>query len=735
MMSPTSAVIGIDLGTTYSLVSVLRDGKSIVLPNAIGELLTPSAVSVDEQGRFLVGAAARARAVTHPERTALAFKRDMGTDRTFQLADHALTPQALSALVLAELKRDAEAALGMPVSEAVVTVPAYFGDLQRQATRDAASIAGLKVERIINEPTAAALAYGLHQRDRELRAVVLDLGGGTFDVTVLEIMEGVIEIQASAGDARLGGEDFDQALLALAASRIAPELLIATAPAESVARLKAACEQAKHRLSSTEETRIVLPGLALSPERTIDVDLPLTRQDAEAAWFELLQRIRAPIQRALRDAGALPSAIEEVLLVGGSTRMPCISRLAAELFGRVPLRTLPPDEAVAMGAAVQAGLKSGDAAVEDLVVTDVAPFTLGVLTSSRFGRQLVADMFSPIIERGTVIPCSRVERFVPIAEGQRKVHFEVFQGEHATCSKNQRLGEYVLDNLPSTNPQENAVDVRFTYDLNGILEVEMKVAATGRTEAFVIEQRPGRLTPEALARAREQMTRFKLHPRDALPNTTVLARADALHAELTGEPRQFLVELIAAFRATLEEVLEADLLLHVRDISHPETDAQKTDVQQVLQGLGIDLAAEATQGSRNWLEILNKIDLLAPETREQLLAQAERETGIVPISAVSGEGCDDLLARIEDMLATNRLIRRYRVPHDQGAAVSWLYQHGEVLDREDRDEWAELIVRLAPVDVERFTRLYRMLPIDDALVADAVSDTSSTETPSGTPSP
>ncbi|MCE9666814.1 Hsp70 family protein [Myxococcus stipitatus] len=554
-MTPSSKppILGIDLGTTYSLVSVFQDGRPVLIPNALGEYLTPSAVALDEQGAYLVGASARARGILHPELAAVAFKRDMGTDRAYRLGDRTFSPQELSSLVLAALKRDAEAFLGVPVEEAVITVPAYFGDPQRQATKDAGAIAGLKVERIINEPTAAALAYGLHERQRELKAVVLDLGGGTFDVTVLEIIEGVVEIQASAGDARLGGEDFDTLLARHLAARLQATKGVDVEPHPAGwARLREACEVAKRRLSLSEATRVSLPGLPVAEDRRLDVDLELTREEAERAWSPALERMRGPIHRALQDASLQPQDIDEVLLVGGSTRMPCIATFAAQVFGRLPLRKLPPDEAIAMGAAVQAAMKAGDQAVDDMVVTDVAPFTLGVSTAAQAGHRHISGIFSPILERGTVIPASRVERYRTMSDFQREIEVEVFQGEHAMCSDNVKLGEFSFAGLPPAPAGEQAIDVRFTYDLNGILEVEVTAVSNGRKEAFVIEQRPGKLSPEQIAEARKQMAALKLHPQDALPNTTALARADALHVQLTGLPREALSSAIARFRLALE---------------------------------------------------------------------------------------------------------------------------------------------------------------------------------------
>jgi len=548
----TRTVIGIDLGTTFSLAASLDGGRPTILPNAVGETLTASAVSLADDGTVLVGAPARARATTHPTRTALAFKRDMGTDRRYDLGARTFTPPELSALVLGQLKRDAELALGRPVDEAVVTVPAYFGDAQRQATRDAGAIAGLTVERIINEPTAAALAYGLHERHRELRAVVLDLGGGTFDVTVLEILEGIVEIQASAGDTRLGGDDFDEALVDLLAARLEASAKVdVRAEVHARARLKEAGEQAKKRLSDAAAVPIAVYELPLPGGRTIHLETTLARADAEAAWAPLLDRMRRPIERALRDASLRPDQIDEVLLVGGSTRMPCVAKLSAQLFGRLPLRTLPPDEAVALGAAVQAGLKSGDAALDDMIVTDVAPFSLGVSSGRRLGRQVVGGLFSPILERGTVIPASREESFSTIEDGQTAITFGVYQGEHSLVRDNKKLGEYTIRGLAPRPAGGHTVRVRFTYDLNGILDVDITDSA-GKLHTLVIEGAPGRLTAAEIAEARKAMGKLKFHAREALPNATVMARAEALFVELVGDARAVLGEAMSRFLLALE---------------------------------------------------------------------------------------------------------------------------------------------------------------------------------------
>ncbi|HYP98053.1 MAG TPA: Hsp70 family protein [Polyangiaceae bacterium] len=548
----TGLHVGIDLGTTYSLVSVVVDGEPRVIKNGLGELLTPSAVHVAEDGTVLVGSAARAKAVTAPNRTALSFKRDMGTNRRFELGGQSFTPEELSALVLQALKQDVETEFGCPIDEAVVTVPAYFGELQRRATRAACDLAGIPVERIINEPTAAALAYGLHEKERELCAAVLDLGGGTFDVTILELMEGVVEIQASAGDLRLGGDDFAAILAAHCQIRLTRDYGIGQLTGAGRARFVEACELAKKRLSSEEQTRIALPALPTT-SGTRDVELSISRAEFEEACLPLVSRMTQVVQRALRDANREPRQIDEVLLVGGATRMPCVVRLASQLFSRLPLRVLPPDEAVALGAAIQVALKKGDSAVGDLVVTDIAPFTLGVASGSHRGSALVQGLFSPIIERGTVLPVSRVENFATLSDNQTRLLLEVYQGEHSLCAKNQKLGQYELNGIPAAPAGTQVIAVRFTYDMNGVLDVDATICSTGQTDEFTIESVPGRLSKKELEQARARFKRLKFHPRDALPNVTALARADALYVELTGEERAVLGGYINQLRVALEQ--------------------------------------------------------------------------------------------------------------------------------------------------------------------------------------
>jgi molecular chaperone HscC len=542
-------IVGIDLGTTYSAVAVMADDGPLVLANVLGERLTPSAVSVADDGALLVGAAARARATTHPGETALSFKRDMGTDRKVSLGGRSMSARELSSLVLRSLKADAEAALGERVVDAVITVPAYFDELGRQHTREAAELAGLRAVRILNEPTAAALVYGLEERGRAERVVVLDLGGGTFDVTVLDVDNGDIRIQSSAGDVRLGGDDFDDALLRLILGRHGK--VLGDPDRVVLARLRSACEAARRRLTDHDTTTLALVDAPLAHGRG-DFEARLSRAEAEAVWAPLLQRIRAPIDRALRDAKTTRAAISEVLLVGGATRMPCVRRLAADLFGRLPLATLPPDLAVAMGAAVQAGLLARHAAVSDLVMTDVAPFTLGVDSTRTLGRHRVDGVFAPILERGTVLPASRTRTFSTIDDLQTSITFHVYQGEHPLCRDNTEISTFQVTGLKPRPAGEESVEVRFTYDENALLEIDFAVVSTGVVDTHVVRSPSSRLTPEQVEAARAAMQRLKVRPREEVPNAVALARAESEFVELVGPAREELGDAIAMFRAVLE---------------------------------------------------------------------------------------------------------------------------------------------------------------------------------------
>jgi molecular chaperone HscC len=542
----THPSLGIDLGTTNSLISVFEDGAPRLIRNAHGHTLTPSVVGVLPGGEVVVGEAARELALTAPERVVAAFKRWMGVEREIELAGRTFTPPELSSLLLASLKRDAESELGREVRRAVVTVPAYFNQLQRAATARAAGLAGLTVERMVNEPTAAALTYGFHHRDRDRRLVVFDLGGGTFDVTVMEIFEGSLEILGTAGESRLGGEDFTEALVAEALSKLGHNLELAELRMPRlVARLRSEAERAKRAIGEHERGQIRLPD---SEGR---VDSSSAVLEIGAARFEelvqpLLERLRRPTLRAIRDARLAPERIDEVILVGGATRMPAVRRLATDLFSRPPRHEVHPDEAVALGAAIQAALVADDAAVDDLVMTDVCPHTLGVEVVKEFGSRNVEGYFLPVIHRNTTIPVSREESVSTIYDGQTRIDVRVFQGESRRVSENLLLGTLEVSELPP-GPRGTEVVLRFTYDLSGLLEVEALVPATGKRCATVLRQGAADLSDEELRAAVAKMQALKVYPREKLENQRLAAFANAALMELDADRRQRVERALDAY--------------------------------------------------------------------------------------------------------------------------------------------------------------------------------------------
>jgi molecular chaperone HscC len=540
-------IVGIDLGTTNSLLAVWRNGVAELIPNALGAVLTPSAVSLDDAGTVIVGAGARERLSTHPDRTAVTFKRAMGTDRVFQLGPKRFRAEELSALVLMSLRADAERALGHSITEAIITVPAYFGEAQRQATKTAGQMAGLKVERLLNEPTAAALAYGLADRTAQARTMVLDLGGGTFDVSILEMFEGVMEVRSSAGDVFLGGEDFSDAIgeAFLHAVGTAAGIPPLGTPHPAHAAVRRAAEIAKRALSEADshEMTVVHDGAALR--------WTVTRDALEVAAEPLLRRLRAPIERALRDAKLDPDRIEHLVLAGGATRMPAFRRLIARLFQRLPITPINPDEVVAHGAAVQAGLKMRDAALDDVVMTDVSPFTLGVETVGQRNGQIVATgLFSPIIERNTVIPASRSTVLSTVHKDQRSVALKIFQGESRLVAENAFLGELTVAMPPGEAGSQN-LEVRLTYDPSGLLEVDAKVLSTGQTYHTLIQNRPGSMPEAEVARRLQALQRMKVHPREQAENQAVMARLERLFSERLGDERAQAAAMIDEFTLVL----------------------------------------------------------------------------------------------------------------------------------------------------------------------------------------
>lgn len=533
-------VIGIDLGTTNSLVAVLEEGTPRVLANELGEELTPSVVAVAEDGTLLSGRAAKDRLLTVPNSGVSCFKRDMGTTASYQFGGKSWNPVTCSAVILKEMRRIAELQLGKEVTEAVITVPAYFHDQQRQATLEAAEIAGLSVQRVINEPTAAALAFGYRNPDEEKQLMVFDLGGGTFDVTLLEVFDGVVEVKASAGESRLGGEDYTDALCHWIKGKTdwSPE-------ADAKGRWRQQVEVAKRKLAAQGEVSVGVGEEAFK----------FTREDFADAVAPVTARLRPVVSRCLRDAGVPAEEIDDVLLVGGASRMSVVHSFLNQTLKRIPNQRLDPDRVVAMGAAVQAGLCADDEAVGDIVLTDVCPHTLGLEVTKELSiSRMEPGFFSPIVDRNTTVPVSRAQLFSTLHPQQDELKLKIFQGEARMTRDNQHIGEIKVMGLRHRPGQSHPgdVEVRFTYDMNGILEVEVTVLSTGKKLTEVFEQRPGTLSKAEIREAIARLQPLKMHPRDLLPNRARLERANRLFTELTGYARERLTMLTDQFEAALE---------------------------------------------------------------------------------------------------------------------------------------------------------------------------------------
>ncbi|MFT6386910.1 MAG: molecular chaperone HscC [Cellvibrionaceae bacterium] len=536
------AIIGIDLGTTNSLAAYWDNGEPKLIPNSLGENITPSVVGFDENGDVLVGKAAKERLRTVPQKTTALFKRHMGTDKLVTLGNRKFRAEELSALVLKALKEDAEHFLGEPVTEAVISVPAYFNDIQRKATRAAGKIAGLKVERLINEPTAAAIAYGLHRTDADETFLIFDIGGGTLDISILELFEGVMQIHASAGDNFLGGEDFTEALAAafLEASNVDDYVLT---PGEKNA-LHAAADRCKQQLSLKTSADMIFML------REAELRTCITREQLEKISSPLLQRIRTPIERALKDSDFSPDDLTAIVLVGGASRMPIIKSLCSKMFGQLPHAHINPDEAIALGTAVQVGLKQQDSSLSEIVLTDVSPYSLGTGIVNEYGVDSDDLLFHPIIERNSPIPISKVDQLFTASDNQTALRVKVFQGESRLVRNNIKLGEVTVE-VPNDKKGKQAVNVRFTYDINGLLEIHLQVVSTGAEERLVIEGNPGLLTPEEIEQRLLGLASLKVHPREQMKNTLLLARGERIFTESLGEKRLYAQQVISQFEGVL----------------------------------------------------------------------------------------------------------------------------------------------------------------------------------------
>jgi molecular chaperone HscC len=537
-------IVGIDLGTTHSLVSVWTPDGPQLVRNVHGSFLTPSVVGIGDDGAVLVGAAAQSRLVTHPHLTVAAFKRMMGSDRMSQIGTHRFRAEELSSLVLKSLIADVQTETGESVTEAIISVPAYFSDAQRKATRNAGALAGIHVDRLVNEPTAAALAYGLEKSGGESRFLVLDLGGGTFDVSILELFDGVMEVHATAGDNFLGGEDF-VGVLTQSFCQDRGVQYESLSPADR-AKLRDRMERIKRDLSQGAVNDVSIDLEAGSFRWS------MTEPEFEARSGLLLGRMRAPIERAMRDSKSASHDLDEILLVGGASRMPMVSRLVTRMFGRLPLRHINPDEAIARGTAVMAGLKSRAESLREVVMTDVCPYSLGIEVSNRdAGGHRESGLYAPIIERNTVVPTSKSDTFYPMADFQTSLKLRVFQGESPRVASNIFLGEIEVP-LPRAAINDNPVEVRFTYDVSGIIEVEALVIKSQERHTLVIQHHASAMTQEQIAERLAELAHLKIHPRDDQVNMVLIARAERLYEERTGDVRKVLANWLRAFRSILE---------------------------------------------------------------------------------------------------------------------------------------------------------------------------------------
>ncbi|KIL38281.1 molecular chaperone DnaK [Gordoniibacillus kamchatkensis] len=583
-----SKVIGIDLGTTNSCVAVMEGGEAVVIPNAEGNRTTPSVVGFKKDGERIVGETAKRQAITNPDRTVISIKRHMGTNHKVTIDDKSYTPQEISAMILQKLKADAEAYLGQTVTQAVITVPAYFNDSQRQATKDAGKIAGLEVLRIVNEPTAAALAYGL-DKDADQTILVYDLGGGTFDVSILELGDGIFEVKATSGDNRLGGDDFDQTIIDYLVAEFKKEHGIDLSKDKAaVQRLKDAAEKAKKELSGVLTTTISLPFITVVDGVPQHLEVNMTRAKFEEISAHLVERTMGPTRQALSDAGMTPNDIDKIVLVGGSTRIPAVQDAIKRLLGKEPYKGVNPDEVVAVGAAIQAGVLTGD--VKDVVLLDVTPLSLGIETAG--------GVFTKMIDRNTTIPTSKSQIFSTFADNQTSVEIHVLQGERAMAADNKTLGRFMLGDIPPAPRGIPQIEVTFDIDANGIVNVSAVDKGTGKSQKITITSSSGlssdeidRMMKDAESHAEEDRKRKELvearNQADQLVYTV-----DKTIKDLGDKVDQGEIEKANAAKDKLKQALEGNDLETIKKATE--------ELTQVVQQLSVKLyeqAAQAQQGA------------------------------------------------------------------------------------------------------------------------------------------
>ncbi len=524
-------ILGIDLGTTNSVAAVWDNGKARLLKTRYDRELLPSVVSLMNDGSLLIGDAAKERLSVEPHSTFAVFKRAMGTRKAF--GPRSMDAVTLSSLILRVLKEDAEAELGVSVTDAVITVPAYFNEPQRKDTRRAAELAGLRVRRLLNEPTAAAIAYSLNEQAEETKIIVLDLGGGTFDISIIEKFEDVLDIHASGGDSFLGGEDFTEVLRSLLAAQLPPNF-------QHDHRLYRLAELCKKQLTTDTQWE----GRILIQEKNFP--LRITRQAFEDSCHKLMERLQTPIDRALRDAGIKPSELDHIVFAGGATRMPLIRRFVSQYFKKFPLAHLDPDTVVAQGAAIVAGMEADDVQLRDRVMTDVCPFTLGVGVHEAMEREI----FSPIIERNQKVPISRERLYQPIHPDQKSVVLPIYQGESRALRENVYLGEIEIP-ITKRPATEEQIKVRFTYDISGLLDVDVETVSSGLKKSMTIMRSDYELSDSELEARQQQLKAYKVHPRDSVEIQGLIARGQRLFRESLGNTREQISSALAALEAAV----------------------------------------------------------------------------------------------------------------------------------------------------------------------------------------